>query len=333
MNTEYESIRSLVGHEVGQLIALAAGHHMSNELVVMSLGSSQSASIVELRWVQAALDDASLQLDECPRPVVSSLVARNLGKAPVYLPGSLLLRGGHQNRVIERPCVVPAGEALPIEVRCVEAGRWGDAQGGFCATSATPYDTSHDLSTDRLSSRDGTSNQRRTWRSVDRFLNRHHRRSSTRDLLAGLCKAQGGREAGSTSTTQLAEAIRPDASVAVDYQGAAILHRGQLTHLTWTSMKHLAQPIVDQAVESCHHNWFDDWGPGPTPALPLAQVTEALAGAELQLRSHGDAITARIRHPASGLIGDICSFKGQLVHASLWFARRALGDGARYQRW
>ncbi|MDP9406446.1 MAG: hypothetical protein M3P95_00710 [Actinomycetota bacterium] len=58
-------------------------------------------------------------------PVVAELVVHNGGARPVVVFEGELLEGGHQHRVAARTVVVPAGEALVLDVRCVEQGRWG----------------------------------------------------------------------------------------------------------------------------------------------------------------------------------------------------------------
>ena len=56
---------------------------------------------------------------------VNQLVLINRGKRPVLLLAGELVSGGKQDRIIGKDRIVPAGaEPLPLDVFCVEHGRW-----------------------------------------------------------------------------------------------------------------------------------------------------------------------------------------------------------------
>lgn len=58
-------------------------------------------------------------------PSVNQLVLVNRGKRPLILLAGELVSGGKQDRVIAKDRIVPpGGEPLPLEVFCVEHGRW-----------------------------------------------------------------------------------------------------------------------------------------------------------------------------------------------------------------
>ena len=59
--------------------------------------------------------------------VVSELVLTNGGSRPALVLEGELLEGGQQHRVAARSALVDAGDALVLEVRCVEEGRWHGA--------------------------------------------------------------------------------------------------------------------------------------------------------------------------------------------------------------
>ena len=58
-------------------------------------------------------------------PSVNQLVLINRGKRPLLLLAGELVSGGKQDRVIGKDRIVPvSGEPLPLDVFCVEHGRW-----------------------------------------------------------------------------------------------------------------------------------------------------------------------------------------------------------------
>ena len=59
--------------------------------------------------------------------VVSELVLTNGGNRPALVLEGELLEGGQQHRVAARSALVDAGDAVVLEVRCVEEGRWHGA--------------------------------------------------------------------------------------------------------------------------------------------------------------------------------------------------------------
>ena len=63
--------------------------------------------------------------DYSTRASVNQLVLINRGKRPVLLLAGELVSGGKQDRIIGKDRIVPAGaEPLPLDVFCVEHGRW-----------------------------------------------------------------------------------------------------------------------------------------------------------------------------------------------------------------
>jgi len=66
---------------------------------------------------------------------VNQLVLINRGKRPLLLLAGELVSGGKQDRIIGKDRIVPAGaEPLPLDVFCVEHGRWTGASSQFSAS-------------------------------------------------------------------------------------------------------------------------------------------------------------------------------------------------------
>ncbi|HTQ62529.1 MAG TPA: DUF6569 family protein [Candidatus Solibacter sp.] len=68
------------------------------------------------------------------RASVNQLVLINRGKRPLLLLAGELVSGGKQDRIIGKDRIVPVGsEPLPLDVFCVEHGRWTGASAQFGA--------------------------------------------------------------------------------------------------------------------------------------------------------------------------------------------------------
>ncbi len=68
------------------------------------------------------------------RAQVNELVFINRGKRPLILLAGEVVSGGHQDRIIGKDRIVPAGAPpLPLDVFCVEHGRWTGASEQFSA--------------------------------------------------------------------------------------------------------------------------------------------------------------------------------------------------------
>src|SRR6202140_451090 len=66
---------------------------------------------------------------------VSQLVLINRSKRPLLLLAGELVSGGKQDRIIGKDRIVPVGsEPLPLDVFCVEHGRWTGASSQFIAS-------------------------------------------------------------------------------------------------------------------------------------------------------------------------------------------------------
>jgi hypothetical protein len=74
--------------------------------------------------------DGARQAPYISGPEVNQLVLVNRGKRPLILLAGEVISGGKQDRIIGKDRIVPVGAApLPLDVFCVEHGRWtGDSE-------------------------------------------------------------------------------------------------------------------------------------------------------------------------------------------------------------
>jgi hypothetical protein len=75
-------------------------------------------------------DTTAVSLSERPDgAAVESLQATNAGTSPVLMLEGQLLEGGLQNRMLVRSMLLPSRNSVPLDVVCVEQGRWGGKSG------------------------------------------------------------------------------------------------------------------------------------------------------------------------------------------------------------
>src|SRR5213076_2871665 len=68
---------------------------------------------------------------------VNQLVLINRSKRPLLLLAGELVSGGKQDRIIGKDRIVPVGaEPLPLDVFCVEHGRWNNSSSQFVDSKA-----------------------------------------------------------------------------------------------------------------------------------------------------------------------------------------------------
>ena len=78
--------------------------------------------------------DGRLPQDFSSSAQVNQLVLINRGKRPLVLLAGEVVSGGKQDRIISKDRIVPAGAApLPLDVFCVEHGRWTGGSDKFSA--------------------------------------------------------------------------------------------------------------------------------------------------------------------------------------------------------
>ncbi|GAB2855001.1 ARPP-1 family domain-containing protein [Nocardioides pacificus] len=73
-------------------------------------------------------------------PDVGSLMVGNVGDRPALVLEGQLFEGGWQHRMATRPMLIGVHQRIPVEVACVEQGRWsGGSRQETRGRRATPY--------------------------------------------------------------------------------------------------------------------------------------------------------------------------------------------------
>jgi ARG and Rhodanese-Phosphatase-superfamily-associated Protein domain len=128
-------------------------------LTVFPVISSQSVDTTDFETLDQALSSGDAIVSEQggymrrtrdgePVPVytggsaVNQLVLVNRGKRPLLLLAGEVVSGGKQDRIIGKDRIVPIGSApLPLDVFCVEHGRWTGASMNFTAAETMVHPT------------------------------------------------------------------------------------------------------------------------------------------------------------------------------------------------
>ena len=78
---------------------------------------------------------------------VNELMFKNTSKDTIIVGMGDIVKGGKQDRVIEKDVIIYPGQSLPISVYCVESGRWnaqqGSNRGGDSYTAGASFQTYH----------------------------------------------------------------------------------------------------------------------------------------------------------------------------------------------
>jgi len=142
-----------------------------------------------------ALHAGLVIVEELARPDVARLLFRHVGSGPdaaVFVPAGTLVRGGGQNRIVALATMLSAGESRPLEVRCVEVGRWNPTQNReFTGTGSTPHSLKSKKMTRDLQARmravgTRSADQGETWADVARHLEKLAMESATGSLFDAL---------------------------------------------------------------------------------------------------------------------------------------------------
>jgi hypothetical protein len=108
---------SASGHDTSVFLTLEEGLS-SGEVIVREQGSESLARTRDANRTIPPPDYRS-------GPAVNQLVLINRGKRPLLLIAGELVSGGKQDRIIAKDRIVaPGAEPLPLDVFCVEHGRW-----------------------------------------------------------------------------------------------------------------------------------------------------------------------------------------------------------------
>lgn len=112
---------SSTGQDTSTFLTLDEGLS-SGEVIVSEQGAAGLARSRDGRPIPQTNSGAS----------VNQLVLMNRSKRPLLLLAGELVSGGKQDRIIGKDRIVPAGsDPLPLDVFCVEHGRWTGASGQF----------------------------------------------------------------------------------------------------------------------------------------------------------------------------------------------------------
>jgi hypothetical protein len=96
--------------------------------------ASGEALITEQGAEMRRMRDGSIAPNYQSSPQVNQLVLINRGKRPLILLAGEVVSGGKQDRIIGKDRIVPTGAApLPLDVFCVEHGRWTPGGAQFSA--------------------------------------------------------------------------------------------------------------------------------------------------------------------------------------------------------
>jgi len=107
--------------------------------------ASGDAVVTEQGSYMRRTRDGSIPPNFSSGPQVNQLVLINRGKRPLILLAGEIVSGGKQDRVIGKDRIVPAGSApLPLDVFCVEHGRWTPGAEQFSAAQVMVYPTVRD---------------------------------------------------------------------------------------------------------------------------------------------------------------------------------------------
>lgn len=131
-------------------------------------------SVRGLEWSTTALEIAELPTG----PSVAALTVGNPTAKPTVLIEGDLLVGGMQHRMATSSTVVPAHEQMPVDVLCVEQGRWS----GDRAHRSTGRRASYAVRQGNVVARERGGSQSEVWSRVERY-DRALTASPTRSMI------------------------------------------------------------------------------------------------------------------------------------------------------
>ncbi len=104
--------------------------------------ASGDAIVTEQSNAMRRAREGAIPPNYSPGAQVNQLVFINRGKRPLVLLAGEVVSGGKQDRIIGKDRIVPVGaEPLPLDVFCVEHGRWTGASENFTAGNMMVHPT------------------------------------------------------------------------------------------------------------------------------------------------------------------------------------------------
>jgi hypothetical protein len=146
---------------------------MSTHLPHLDVGSGRQRGALTLFpvWVDApsipgiVWSTAALEIGELPNASVGTLVVANHDARPALLLEGDLLAGGRQHRMAASSTLLPARESMPVDVLCVEQGRWA----GERAHRSTGRRASYAVRQGNLAGGERGGSQGEVWERVRRY--------------------------------------------------------------------------------------------------------------------------------------------------------------------
>ena len=145
--------------------------------------------------------------DSASGPSVNQLVLINRGKRPLLLLAGELVTGGKQDRIIAKDRIVaPGAEPLPLDVFCVENGRWSSGS-QFAASKTIVHPSVREQAALKQ-------NQSQVWDAV--------RAGSTARMAAGSAAPAAPPRVSSSAIADTIAAVAPTQSYAKIYGGSRV---------------------------------------------------------------------------------------------------------------
>jgi hypothetical protein len=99
------------------------GPYVYQNLAIFSVHDRSTTNHQEILTLEEGLAKKVVTIEEVGQ--VNQLVASNKGKSSVYLQSGDIVKGGQQDRVLQHDTLLPPGSRkVPLDVFCVESGRW-----------------------------------------------------------------------------------------------------------------------------------------------------------------------------------------------------------------
>jgi hypothetical protein len=99
------------------------GPFVHDNLAVFLIHDKGARGDEDVVTLEEALKTGAVVIEETGQ--VHELVASNKGDRPVYLQAGDVVKGGRQDRTLQRDVMLPAGtKRMPLAAFCVESGRW-----------------------------------------------------------------------------------------------------------------------------------------------------------------------------------------------------------------